>query len=98
MRISYYVIEIDNSTSFESIVVFFISVNILFLSINLVLKHAEPSISKIFKNNIILISKYLNLNWNIVNKLLFFYPKKRLILNKNFLNCYWFQMDALSSI
>ena len=60
---------------FESIVDFLISLNILFLSINLDLKYAEPSISKIFKNNIILISKYLNLNWNIVNKLLFFTKK-----------------------
>ena len=43
------------------------------------LKHAEPNIGKIFKNNIILITKYLDLNWNIA-KSLFFTLKKWLIL------------------
>ena len=37
-----------------------------FLSINLDLKHAKPNFGKIFKTNTILITKYLNLNWNIV--------------------------------
>ena len=35
------------------------------------LKHAGPNIGKIFKINIILITKYLNLNWNIVKSLIF---------------------------
>ena len=49
----------------------FISKNILFLSINLDLKHAQPNFSKIFKNNTVLVTKYLNLHWNIVKSLLF---------------------------
>ena len=35
------------------------------------LKHAKPNIGKIFKTNIILIRKYLNLNWNIVKSIIF---------------------------
>ena len=61
-------------------------------------KHAKPNISKIFKTNIILITKYLHLNWNIVKSFIFFILKKWLILNKHFQNCYLFQMDALGSI
>ena len=60
------------------------------------LKHAKPDIDKVFKTNISLITKYLNLNWNIVK--FYFLRKKRLILNKNFQNCYGFQTDALCSI
>ena len=33
------------------------------------LKHVELNIGKIFKINIMLITKYLNLNWNIVKKI-----------------------------
>ena len=40
----------------------FFSETILFMSINLDLKHAEPNIGKIFKTNIILITKYIFLN------------------------------------
>ena len=35
------------------------------------LKHAKPNIDKIFKTNIILITTYLNLNWNIVKSFIF---------------------------
>ena len=59
MRNSYDVIEVD-------IYVYYIFVY------RFELKHAEPNIiSKIFKTNIILIMKYLNLNWNIVKSLIF---------------------------
>ena len=44
----------------------FVSENILRLSINLDQNYAEPDIGKIFKTNIILFTKYLNLNWNII--------------------------------
>ena len=43
-----------------------------------------------FKTDIILITKYLNLNWNIVKSYIFF-PKKWLILNENFQNCFGFR-------
>ena len=62
----------------------FISENILFLSTNLDLKHAKPSVSKIFNAYIILLAKYLILNWNIVKKFIFY--QKRLILDNNFQN------------
>ena len=42
-----------------------------FLSINLDLIQAKPNIDKIVKTNIILIAKYLNLNWNIVKSFIF---------------------------
>ena len=35
-------------------------------------KHVKPSISKIFKTNIILIINYLNFNWNIVKSYIFY--------------------------
>ena len=53
----------------------FISKEILFLSITLGLKHVKPNIGKLFKITIILITQYLNLNWNIVKKVIFFTPK-----------------------
>ena len=61
MRNSFDVIEIDNYvilSTFQRI--------IYLLSIKLDLKHAEPNIGKIFKTNIICITKYLNLNKNSV--------------------------------
>ena len=84
MRNSYDVIEID-FVILNTVQIFFISENILFLSINLDLKHAEPNIGKIFKTNIDLIIKYLNLNCNIVKSSIFY--RKILILNKNFKKC-----------
>ena len=42
-----------------------ISENIQFLSINVDLKNAEPNFGKIFKTITILITKYLNIYWNI---------------------------------
>ena len=71
MRNSYDVIEID-FVILKTVQIFFISENILFLSINLDLKHAEPNIGKIFKTNINLITKYLNLNCNIVKSSIFY--------------------------
>ena len=71
----------------------FISDNIQFLSINLDQKHAKPNTGKIFNANNFLITKFLNLNGNIVKSL--FFTKKRLISDNNFQNCYWFQKDAL---
>ena len=35
----------------------------------------KPNIGKIFNANIILITKYLYLNWNIVKSFIFFYKK-----------------------
>ena len=49
----------------------YISENILLLSIDLDYKHAKPNIGKIFTTSIVLITKYLNLNWNIVKPLIF---------------------------
>ena len=71
MRNSYDVTEIDNYVILIHCRIF-ISENILFLSINLDLKHAEPNFGKIFKTNTILITKYLNLNWNIVKSYTFY--------------------------
>ena len=51
--------------------IIYISENIRFLSIDLDLKHTRPNIGKIFNINIILITKYLNLNLNIVKSLIF---------------------------
>ena len=57
----------------------------------------EPNISKIFKTNIKLITKYFNLNWKIVKKF-YFFIKKITDFKKEFSICYWFQTDALCSI
>ena len=46
------------TTSFRIHWRFIISENILFLSINLDKKHAEPNFGKIFKTNTILITKF----------------------------------------
>ena len=61
------------------------------------LKNAEPNIGKLFKTNYILITKYHSRNWNIVKSSIFT-VKKIFTLNKNFQNCYWFQMDAFCSV
>ena len=71
MRSFYDVIEIDNYVILNTLRIF-ISENFLFLPINLDLKHAEPNIGKIFQTNTILITKYLNLNWNIVKSSIFY--------------------------
>ena len=67
---SYDVIEIDNYvilSTFQSLRFREHSS----LSIDLEYKHAKPNIGKIFKTSIVLITKYLNLNWNIVKPLIF---------------------------
>ena len=96
MRSSYDVIEIDNYVIFNTLQNFHLREYSIFVY-KFGLKHAEPNIGKIFKTTSILITKYLNLNWNIVKSSIF-YRKNDLILNKNFQNCFWFQMDALCSI
>ena len=58
MRNSYDVIEIDNQ-SFLIHCKNFIFDNNIFFVYQVGLKHAKPNISKIFKTNIILITKYL---------------------------------------
>ena len=60
------------TTSFLIHCEIFISENILFVSINFDLKQAKPNIGKIFNSNISLITKYLNLNWNIVKSFIFY--------------------------
>ena len=71
MRNSYDVIEIDNYVIFNTLQNFHFR-EYSILSINLDLKHAEPNFGKIFKTNTILITKYLNLNWNIVKSYTFY--------------------------
>ena len=71
MRNSYDVIEIDNYVILSTLQNLH-SENILLLSIDLDYKHAKPNIGKIFKTSIVLITKYLNFNWNIVKPLIFF--------------------------
>ena len=61
----YDVIEIDNYVILKTLHICILE-NILFLSINLDLKHAKPNIGKVCWTNIILITKYLILNWKIV--------------------------------
>ena len=61
MRISYDVIEIDNY------VILSVLQNLHFREYSIFvyrfgLKHAKPNIGKLFNTNIILITKYLNLN------------------------------------
>ena len=71
MRNSYDVIEIDNYVILSTWKNFYISENILLLSIDMYYKHAKPNIGKIFKISIVLVTKYLNLNWNIVKPFIF---------------------------
>ena len=75
MRTSSDIIEIDNYVILNTLQMFsFLRILYFFLYL-FGLKHAEPNIGKIFKTNIILITKYLNLNWNFV-KSFNFYKKK----------------------
>ena len=71
MRNFYGVIETDNYVILNTLQNF-ISKNILFLFINLDKKHAKPNIGKFFKTNIILITKYPNLNLNIEKRFIFY--------------------------
>ena len=72
MQNSYDVIKIDNYryVILNTLQDFHFQEHSIF-SINLDFKHAKPNIGKIFKNNTILITKYLNLDWNIVKSSIF---------------------------
>ena len=70
MRSSYYVIEIDNYVILNTMQNFHFQEDSIFFYKS-GLKHAKPNIGKIFKTNTILITKYLNLNWNIVKSSIF---------------------------
>ena len=70
MRTSYDVIEIDNYVILNTLQNFHFQ-EYSILSIHLVSKHAKPNIGKIYKINTILITKYFNLNWNIVKSSFF---------------------------
>ena len=58
MHNSYDVIEIDNRVIFNTFAEF-LFLRILYFLYQVGLKHANPNIGKIFKTNIILITKYL---------------------------------------
>ena len=71
MRNFYDVIEIDNYVNLNTLQNF----NLREYSIcvyQVGLKHARPNIGKTFEKNIILITKYLNHNWNIVKSFIFY--------------------------
>ena len=68
MHNSHDVIKIDNYVILNTLQNFHFQEYSIFVY-QFGLKHAKPNISKIFKNNIILITKYLNPNWNIVKSL-----------------------------
>ena len=70
MRNSYEVIEIDNYVILNTLQNFHFQEHSSFVY-QFGLKHAEPNIGKIFKTNTILITNYLNLNWNIVKSSIF---------------------------
>ena len=70
MRNSYDVIEIDNYIILSTLQNFHCREYSICVY-RLGLKHAISIIGKLFKTNIILIMKYLNLNWNIVKSLIF---------------------------
>ena len=59
MRNSYDVIEINNYVILNTLQNFHFREYSIFI-----LKHAELNFGKIIKTNIILITKYLDLNWN----------------------------------
>ena len=65
MRNSYDVIEIDNYVILNTLQNFHFREYSIFVY-QFGLKHAEPNFGKIDKTNTILITKYLNLHWNIV--------------------------------
>ena len=68
---SYDVIEIDNYVILNALWNFHFREYSMFVY-QFGLKHAKPNIGKIFNANIILITKYLNLNWNIVKSFNFY--------------------------
>ena len=74
MRNSYDIIEIDIYVILSTLQIF-IAKNILFLSIDFILflsiDFRTLDVRKIFKTTVILITKYLNLSWNIVKKIIF---------------------------
>ena len=96
MHTFYDVIDIDNYVSFNALQNF-ISENIYLFSDQFDSYHVKPNIVKIFTTHFILITKHLNLNWNIV-KSLFFSQKKRLLLNEIFQICYLFQTSTLCPV
>ena len=70
MRSSYDGIEIDNYVILNTMQNFHFQEDSIFVY-KFGLKHAKPNIGKIFKTITILITKYLNLNWNIVKSSIF---------------------------
>ena len=74
MHNSYDVIGIDNCVILNKLQNFhFVKYSILVYQFGL--KHAEPDICQIFKTDIILIIKYIYLNWNIVKQIVFYQKK-----------------------
>ena len=71
MRSSYDVIEIDNYVILNTLQNFHFREYFIFVS-KFRLKHVEPNIGKISKTSTILITKYINLNWNIVKSSIFY--------------------------
>ena len=71
MRNSYEDIKINNYVILNTLQNFNFGENYFFIY-RFGLKHAKPIIVKIFKTNIILITTYLNLNWNIVKSFIFY--------------------------
>ena len=70
MRNSYDVIEIDNYIILSTLQNLHLGEYSIFV-LQFGLRHAKPNIGKILNYNIILITKYLNLNKNIVKPLFF---------------------------
>ena len=71
MRNSYDVIEMNNYVILNTLQNFYFG-EYSFFSIKLDKKLAEPNIGKIFKTIIILMTKYLNLKWNIAKSFIFY--------------------------
>ena len=69
----YDVIDIDNDVILNTLQNFHFGEYSIFVY-QFGLKHAKPNIDKVFKTNISLITKYLNLNWNIVK---FYFLRKK---------------------
>ena len=70
MRISNDVIKIDNYVILSTLQNLHFRDYYIFVY-RFRLKHTKPSTGKIFNTNIILIMKYLNLDWNILKSLFF---------------------------
>ena len=70
MRSSYDIIENNNYVILNSLQNFYFGEYSIFVY-QVGLKHAEPNIGKIFKTIIILMTKYLNFNWNILKSFIF---------------------------